>query len=62
MQTITRGMRERKRGPAVARIDAYVPPDLATALRMRAARERRPVSEIVTSALEAFLGEPCAAE
>lgn len=56
----TRGMRERKRGPAVACVQAYVPPELADELRVRAAREHRPASELVTSALAAFLGAPAA--
>jgi hypothetical protein len=37
------------------RLSAYVPPELAEALRVRCARERRSVSDAVTAALSAWL-------
>jgi hypothetical protein len=37
------------------RISAYIPPELAEALRVRCARERRSVSDAVTEALGLWL-------
>lgn len=51
-----RGLRERKRGPAVAHLTAYVDPDLARRVKLRALAEGRTGSEIVGEALEQLLG------
>lgn len=40
------------------RIVAYLPPDLATELRVRCARERRSLSDAVTAAVEAWARGP----
>jgi hypothetical protein len=39
------------------RLSAYVPPELAEALRVRCARERRSVSDAVTAALAVWLSD-----
>ena len=52
-----RGLAARKRGPAVACLTAYVDPELARALRMRAASDGRTASALVGDALARFLGE-----
>jgi hypothetical protein len=58
----SRGMRERKKGPAVACVQAYVPPDLALDLHVRAAIERQSVSSLVTRALASYLERRTPAE
>ncbi|UJR84275.1 ribbon-helix-helix domain-containing protein [Sandaracinus amylolyticus] len=50
-----RGIRDRKRGPAVAYVTAYVAPELARELKMRAAAEGRTGSELVERAIAAML-------
>lgn len=39
------------------RITAYVPPDVAEEARVRCARERRSMSDVVTQALRAWLAD-----
>jgi len=51
-----RARRARKRGPDVACLTAYLPPELARALRVRAATDGRTASAIVADALASHLG------
>jgi hypothetical protein len=43
-------------GRAKRRITTYFPPELATRLRVRAAKEDRSVTDIVVEAVEKYLG------
>jgi hypothetical protein len=53
-----RGIVERRRGPAVALVRAYVTPELARGVAVRAAQEGRTRSELVADALAAHLDRP----
>ncbi len=46
-----------KRRDAGERLTIYVPPDIAEAVRVRCAKERRSLSEVGTEALAAWIGE-----
>lgn len=56
--TRSRGLRARKNGQTAAVVTAYVDPALATELGVRAVREHRTRSELVASALAAYLEQP----
>jgi hypothetical protein len=56
-ETKGRGMVSRRRGPAVARVVAYMPPELSDQLLVYSAKNRRTVSDCVNEAVAQWLAK-----